>query len=101
MAYYFMIDTYIDEQRSRAEYDAYIKEVKPIVEKYHGTYLARTEEVQCLSEKRTPQRVILIKFPTKEELDACFSSEEYKHIMAKRVNSVDARAIIVPGEDVE
>lgn len=102
MSYYFMIDTYIPENGNREEYDFYIEKVKPIVEKYGGEYLVRTENVQCLSEKRKPQRVILIRFNSKEDLDACFSSEEYRGIMMKRVNSVDARAIIVegvPGEE--
>ena len=47
--------------------------------------------------ERTPQRVILIKFDSKENLDACFSSPEYKAIMSKRINSVDSRAVIVEG----
>ena len=97
MAYYFMIDTYIPEDGNREEYDDYIEKVKPIVEKHGGEYLVRTEKIQYLSEKRKPQRVILIRFATKEALDACFASEEYRAIMMKRVNSVDARAIIVEG----
>ncbi|MDY3917428.1 MAG: DUF1330 domain-containing protein [Candidatus Limivivens sp.] len=97
MSYYFMIDTYIPENGNREEYDFYIEKVKPIVEKYGGEYLVRTEKIQYLSEERQPQRVILIRFAEKEALDACFSSEEYRAIMMKRVNSVDARAVIVEG----
>lgn len=98
MAYYFMIDTYIPEDGNREEYDFYIEKVRPIVESYGGEYLVRTEDVTCLSDKRKPQRIIVIRFTSKEELDACFSSEEYQAIMMKRVNSVDARAVIVEGE---
>lgn len=87
----------IDGQKGRGDYDAYIQEVKPIVERYGGKYLARTEQVCSLSGERTPQRVILIRFDTKAELDACFSSPEYKAIMMKRTNSVDSRAVIVEG----
>lgn len=98
MAYYFMIDTYIPKDGNREEYDFYIEKVRPIVESYGGEYLVRTEDVTCLSDKRKPQRVILIRFPSKEDLDECFSSKEYQAIMMKRVNSVDARAVIVEGE---
>ena len=94
MSYYFMIDTYIPEDGNREEYDFYIEKVKPIVESFGGEYLVRTENLQCLSENRNPQRVILIRFPSKDNLDACFSSEEYRKIVRKRENSVDARAII-------
>lgn len=97
MAWYFMVDTYIDEENGRGEYEEYIKGVKPIVESYHGKYLIRSENVYSLCDKRDPQRVILIKFDRKEDLDACFSSTEYQAIMSKRVNNVDSRAIIVEG----
>lgn len=99
MACYFMIDTYIPDGGNRVEYDDYIEKVRPIVESYGGEYLVRTEEVESLSDKRVPQRVILIKFPSKDKLKECFASQEYRAIMSKRVNSVDARAIIVEGED--
>ncbi|MGN0813061.1 MAG: DUF1330 domain-containing protein [Candidatus Coproplasma sp.] len=99
MACYFMIDTYIPDGGNREGYDYYIEKVRPIVESYGGEYLVRTEEVRCLSDKRVPQRVILIKFPSKERLEECFASQEYRAIMSKRVNNVDARAVIVEGED--
>ena len=97
MSWYFMVDTYIDGQKGRGEYDEYIRLVKPVVERYGGEYLARTDQVCGLSEKRMPQRVILIRFDTREQLDACFVSEEYCGIMSKRADSVDSRAIIVEG----
>ena len=43
-------------------------------------------------------RVIIIRFPSREKLDACFASEEYRHLMHERVDNVDARALIVEGE---
>ena len=97
MAWYFMVDTYIDEEKGRGEYEEYICDVKPIVESYHGEYLARTENIYAFCGKRDPQRVILIKFDKREDLDACFSSSEYQAIMSKRINNVDSRAIIVEG----
>ena len=93
--YYFIIDTYIQALENH-DYEIYITEVKPIVEFYGGEYLVRTNNVICLNEKRQPQRVIIIKFPSKKLLDDCFASDEYKKIMLKRENSVDSRGIIVP-----
>lgn len=97
MPWYFMVDIYMEEQKGRGAYDEYIRQVKPIVERFGGEYLARTEQVDSLSETRAPQRVILIRFDTRERLEACFSSAEYRAIMAKRSESVDSRAIIVEG----
>ena len=95
MACFFIIDVYIDESKGRGSYDDYIEKVKPIVEKYGGEYIARTENVTSLSPLRKPDRVIIIKFPSREKLDACFASDEYRRIMHKRTDSVDARALIV------
>lgn len=95
MACFFIIDVYIDKNKGRGSYDDYIEKVRPIVEKYGGEYIARTENVTSLSPLRKPDRVIIIRFPSKEKLDACFSSEEYRQIMNERIGSVDARAVIV------
>ena len=98
MACYFMIDTYIDEKAGRGLYDEYIREVKPIVEKFGGEYVVRSEKVTSLHPERTPQRVIIIRFPSRKILDECFASEQYCEIGNKRINSVDARAVIVEEE---
>lgn len=99
MSWYFIVDTYIDGQKGRGEYDDYINLVKPVVEKYGGTYLVRTENLCSLHNKRNPDRIIVIKFDTREDLDVGFSSDAYKAIMSKRINSVDSRAVIVEGLD--
>jgi len=97
MSWYFIVDTYIDNNKGRLEYDDYISKVMPIVESYGGKYLVRTEQLYNFSKDRNPQRVIVIRFESKEMLDECFSSSEYKAIMSKRANSVDSRAIIAEG----
>lgn len=95
MACFFIVDTYIDKNKGRGSYDDYIVQVKPIVENYGGEYLARTENVTALSPLRKPDRIIIIRFPSREKLDACFASDEYRRIMHDRVDNVDARAVIV------
>lgn len=95
MACFFIVDTYIDQNKGRGSYDDYIEKVKPIVESCGGEYLARTENVTALSPLRKPNRVIIIRFPSREKLDACFTSDEYRKIMHERIDSVDARALIV------
>ena len=99
MECYFMVDTYMDEEKGRGMYDEYIRKVKPIVESFGGEYLLRTENIVSLHPQRSPQRVILIKFPSRQALDACFASDGYQNIMHERTSSVDARALIVEGFD--
>ena len=95
MSCYFLVDTYIDKEKGRGRYDDYIRKVKPIVESFGGEYLVRTENISSLHPKRNPQRVIVIRFPSRQALDDCFGSEAYLKIMQERTDSVDARGIIV------
>ena len=97
MSVYFLVDVYIDEEKGRGSYDDYIEKVKPIVEGYGGEYLVRTESIASLSPLRDPNREIVIRFPSRERLDACFASDAYRQIMHERLDSVDARALIVEG----
>ncbi len=92
---YFVVTTYFDEEKSKEDYLKYIKAVKPIVSKYHGRYIVRSEKITALSSNWSPNRVIIIEFDTKEQLEICFSSEEYKQITFLRENSVDSKAIII------
>lgn len=95
MSCFFVVDTYIDENKSRGSYDEYIEQVVPIVEHYGGKYIVRSEKITSLSPNRNPQRVIIISFPSREALTRCFESDAYQAIMHKRIESVDARGIIV------
>lgn len=92
---YFVVTTYYDEEKDKKDYLEYINAVTPIVNKYHGRYIVRSEKILSLNPKWNPDRVIIIEFDTREHLDACFSSDEYKKIAFLRENSVDSRAIII------
>jgi len=84
MSCYFIISVFLEPGKDRADYDDYIKLVKPIVEEHGGKYVVRH-----------PDRFIMIWFPDRESIDRCFSSEKYRKIMSKRENTVDSQAIIV------
>lgn len=49
---YFVVTTYFDEEKSKEDYLKYIKAVKPIVSKYHGRYIVRSEKITALSYSR-------------------------------------------------
>ena len=98
MSYYFIVTVSLSSDAD-TPYDSYIREVKPIVEKHGGEYLVRTNGVIPLSSGWKPDRVIVIRFPSRESLERCFSSEEYRQIKSLREDSVDSHAIIVKGTD--
>lgn len=92
---YFVVTIYSDKEKNNEDYLEYIKEVKPIVNKYHGRYIVRSERITALSPDWNPDRVVIIEFDTRRQLESCFMSEEYKRIAFLRENTVDSRAIII------
>lgn len=92
---YFVVTIYFDKEKGNEDYLEYIKAVKPIVNKYCGRYIVRSEKITALSLDWKPNRIIIIEFDKREQLEMCFASEEYKQISFLRENSVDSKAIIV------
>lgn len=93
------IETDIDGKPQR--YQEYIREVEPIVKRFGGRYIVRSDKVTNLSEDWKPDRVIIIEWDSREQLERCFDSKEYRKIAGKRENSVDSKAIIVEGSYYE
>lgn len=92
---HFVATIYFDDKKDKKEYLDYIEAVQPIVRKYQGNYIVRSEKVTPLSKEWRPNRVIIIAFETRDWLEQCFSSEEYKQIAFLREKSVDSKAIII------
>jgi len=92
MSCYFIISVFLEPGKDRADYDDYIKRVRPIVEEHGG--------IEYIGKDWHPDRFIMIWFPDRESIDRCFSSEKYRKIMSKRKNTVDSQAIIVTAEEM-
>lgn len=82
-------------EQERGDYDSYIEQVRPVVERFGGKYRLRSESVTHLAGDWKPDRVIVIEFPSREDLTACFESPEYRWIESMRTGSVASGAIIV------
>ena len=91
---YMVIETAVND---RDMYDQYIAQVSPIVEKYGGTYLVRSESITSLTGNWMPQRIIILRFDSMDNLTRCFQSPEYTRIAALRENSTRSKAIIIEG----
>jgi len=95
VAVFFVVQVEIPHQGDRAQYDEYIRRVKPIVESYGGRYLIRSEEVYPFGGEWSPDRIIVIQFESRSALDRCFASPEYRGVKLLRETSVIARAVVV------
>ncbi len=91
---YFVATIFFNKDKG-SEYSEYTEKVVPIVEKYNGRYLIRSEEITPLGADWKPNRVIIVEFDTRKHLEECFASEEYREIASLRENSVESNAIIL------
>lgn len=95
MSCYFLVSVQITDPEKRPLYDAYIRQVKPLVESFGGEYLIRSEKLECQPGPWHPDRLIVIRFPDRASLDRCFHSPEYEAMKHLRIESVTAGAVIV------
>ncbi|MCD8044869.1 MAG: DUF1330 domain-containing protein [Tannerellaceae bacterium] len=95
MAVFFIVNIEIPDKNERDTYDEYIAKVKPIVESYGGTYMVRSENITLFAGNKVPDRIIIIQFETREQLDRCFASEEYTKVKDLRESTVRTSAFIV------
>lgn len=93
---YFIAEIYDVEQK--AEYEDYIWLVKPVVEQYGGRYLLRSSRIIPLTPKWNPDRLVIIEWESRQQMDNCFASDAYRAIAGLRERSVDSRAIVVEVE---
>jgi len=78
-------------------YAAYRQANPEIVKKYGGKYLAVGGEAKAIEGNWQPSRMILIEFPSMEELEAFYASEDYAQIRPIRWKTADSRLLVLEG----
>ena len=79
----------------------YVKHVTGLVERYGGRYLARTSRVEKLEgERKKPQVVVIVEWPSKEAAEAFYESPEYKPYLQSRTAGAINEFVLVAGEDI-
>ena len=78
-------------------YAEYMERVPTTVEKYGGHYVVRGGPVIPLTGNWNPERVIILEFPTAEQMQRWNSSPEYLELAPLRMSSTKTRAIALQG----
>ena len=79
----------------------YVKNVTQQVERYGGRYLARTSRIEKLEgERKKPQVVVIVEWPSKEAAEAFYESPEYKPYLQSRTAGAINEFVLVAGEDI-
>ena len=79
------------------QYQAYMKLTPAIIEKFGGKFIARGSNVVTLEGPEETNRVVLVEFPSVEQAQAFYNSEEYQHAISLRKDAADAQFIVLDG----
>ena len=83
----------IDKER----YERYKQLVPGTLEPFGGRFLARGGRVESLDGPWSPQRVVILEFPSVERAQAWMNSPEYAEAKAIRHATAHSRIIVVEG----
>ncbi len=85
----------ITEINNSDKYNKYTELARPIIEKFGGEYVINSTKVENLKGGENPEKILILKFPSKEKYQECFSSDEYKEIVSLRLESTKSEAYLV------
>ena len=95
MPAYVAVDITINDP---ATYDKYKTLAPASIAKYGGTYLARGGETKILEGSWSPQRFVILEFPTLEAAEQWWGSPEYAPAKALRQSSATTDMLLVEGK---
>jgi len=94
MSYYFIAQISIQNEK---EYKEYTDKVSATVAKYHGKYLAVDSDPTIIEGPPDKSRCVIIDFPTKNDFEKWYHSQEYQEILSIRLNNAKCQTILVKG----
>jgi len=96
--YYLVAEIEIMDQSWVPEY---VKNVTGLVEQRGGRYLARTSNIERIEgERKLPEILVIIEWPSKEMAEAFYQSEEYRPYRESRIAGARNEFVLIAGEDV-
>jgi uncharacterized protein (DUF1330 family) len=98
MSYYAIAEVNVNNDSWVPEY---IKNVTQLVHRHGGKYLARTPKIEKLEgERKAPQLLVILEFPSRDAATAFYSSAEYKPYLRARQQGASTDLMLVAGEDM-
>ena len=78
-------------------YPAYAKAAFDTVTRYGGRYLVRGAKAEIREGHPTPDRFVILEFPSLEQAKRWYDSEEYRPLKALRLSAARANGFLVQG----
>jgi uncharacterized protein (DUF1330 family) len=90
------------KKKDKQKYNKYIAALTDIIARYGGRYLVRGGRVTPLFrgrelERRHPDKVLIVEFPSAADHRRCFTSLEYQAIIPLRDAGAEIRAVLLEG----
>jgi len=84
--------------KEEQEYQLYLDRADDIFSRYNGTYLAVDKQATVIEGEWDYSRAVLIKFNTRQDFDAWYSSAEYQEILRYRLSAAECDTILIEGK---
>ena len=95
MAAYLIADTLLTDPEL---YEQYKIKARPLSEQYGGEYIARGGELSVReADLWSPQRLVIIRFPSSEQANAFYDSAEYQQILGISQQAARRTIVVVEG----
>lgn len=94
MAVYMIVDIAV---KDRSAYEQYKAEVPAFIRKHGGEYLVRGGNFKVLEGDWRPSRLVLIRFPDKDSVEAFHSDPEYQPLKDLRHRVAKTDMVVVEG----
>jgi uncharacterized protein (DUF1330 family) len=90
------------KKKDKQKYNEYNAALTEIIEKYGGRYLVRGGRMTPLFrgrelERRHPDKMLIVEFPSAADYRRCFTSPEYLAITPLRDTAAEIRAVLLEG----
>ena len=94
MAVYMILSVEVTDSEA---YEEYKSKVPALVKKFGGRYLVRGGKALAVIGDWSPGRILVLEFPSHEQLQAWLGSPEYAPLAAIRAKATKAKGIVVDG----
>ena len=78
-------------------YQTYMQQVPAVIAQYGGKYIVRGGDIIDDTTAWQPNRLVIVEFPSLEQLNAFKNSDEYKPVAAIRERAAKSEGFVVVG----
>lgn len=80
-----------------AEFEAYRRDVPPVIARHGGRYVVRGGATHVLEGEPGLQRVVILEFPDMEAARAFYDAPDYAPLLAQRLRATNSTVALVEG----